>query len=813
MDPSSPAADPKPLLAAANSASEKVAALHIVFLAVCAYVLVIVFGTTDTDLLIGKGVKLPVVDVEVPIVGFYILAPYLLVLVHFNLLLCLQLLSRKLYAFDEAARGSGTGELYEQLNIFPYNYYLIGRPNRLVRGFLALAVTITILFLPLAALLTLQARFLAYQNEAVTWAQRVATWLDVALVVVLWPVIMDRRDSWSGYFSSVCRHARLHWISWLWGLAGLVIVVALLETRISVSPVSILAPGLTPLASVVAKVAKLWIVKLLAVWLFLTIVTPVLRYGVRRLRPASDVESPPELLLGVPGLLTIVLIGLPIPLLLVANGERIDRPNAVATELLTSLRSLDVHEKVLLAKPPSPETLADLRSEDPARRQAALRSVQRLDLQNRSLRRANLAHALLPRADLRGAQLQGAFLLGAQLQGVDLTGAILQDVAFVETQLQGANFTKARFLRTAFVETWLDGAQFKETDLRGAIFSEVQLQGADLSGAQLTNANLSETALRGANLSRAQLSGATLSRVFLEGVNLSSAQLQGANLSWAHLEGADLSSAKLAGARLSEADLQAATLSQAELLGADLSGARLQGADLSVAELTAADLSRAQLQGANLSYARLEGANLSGALLQGTNLSNAWLTATSLKGAVLYTEWRTAWPVDARGLKWQPIEAKELAMLREEQARLPWRRKDDLARYGAAIEKAAGPRVKPPEIESCLRDSNTQVPCKESLSTAQFRASLLQRLEALACQSPEIARGVFRRFEPPTEVGDGSPTQDLALRLQTIVTKPPADNSCPGLAGLARKDKDLLAGLAARDKAPIEGASKTTAPR
>jgi hypothetical protein len=66
---------------------------------------VIVFSTTDLDLLIGKGIKLPVVDVEVPIVGFYAALPYLLVLVHFHLLLQLQLLSRKLYAFDRAASG------------------------------------------------------------------------------------------------------------------------------------------------------------------------------------------------------------------------------------------------------------------------------------------------------------------------------------------------------------------------------------------------------------------------------------------------------------------------------------------------------------------------------------------------------------------------------------------------------------------------------------------------------------------------------------------------------------------------------------
>ena len=177
---SSSAADPKALLAAANSASEKVAALHIVFLAICSYVLVIVFGTTDMDLLVGKGVKLPVVDVEVPIVGFYVLAPYLLVLVHFNLLLSLQLLSRKLYAFDDAAQKHEGGGLHDQLNIFPYNHYLIGRPSRLLRNFLALVITITMLLLPLASLLTLEARFLAYQSEPVTWAQRAAIWLDVA---------------------------------------------------------------------------------------------------------------------------------------------------------------------------------------------------------------------------------------------------------------------------------------------------------------------------------------------------------------------------------------------------------------------------------------------------------------------------------------------------------------------------------------------------------------------------------------------------------------------------------------------------------
>ena len=74
--PPEPVTDAKALLDAANRASEKVAALHIAFLAVCTYVVVIVFSTTDMDLLIGKGIKLPVVAVDVPILGFYATAPY-----------------------------------------------------------------------------------------------------------------------------------------------------------------------------------------------------------------------------------------------------------------------------------------------------------------------------------------------------------------------------------------------------------------------------------------------------------------------------------------------------------------------------------------------------------------------------------------------------------------------------------------------------------------------------------------------------------------------------------------------------------------
>jgi hypothetical protein len=45
------------LLDSANTASEQLKVLHLAFMAVCAYVLVIVCVTTDLDLLVGTGTK------------------------------------------------------------------------------------------------------------------------------------------------------------------------------------------------------------------------------------------------------------------------------------------------------------------------------------------------------------------------------------------------------------------------------------------------------------------------------------------------------------------------------------------------------------------------------------------------------------------------------------------------------------------------------------------------------------------------------------------------------------------------------------
>jgi uncharacterized protein YjbI with pentapeptide repeats len=216
--------------------------------------------------------------------------------------------------------------------------------------------------------------------------------------------------------------------------------------------------------------------------------------------------------------MTILMLGLPLPLVVVADGETLDRPRAVGTLLLKSLRHLDLHEKLLLAKPARPESIADLRGADPAKREAALRSIEHLDLQGRNFRRANLSRALMPMADLRGVQLQGADLSFAQLQGARLSAAQLQGANLWRAQLQGANLWLAQ----------LQGAKLWEAQLQGADLSGAYLQGADFLLAQLQGAGMRAANVRGANFRAAQLQGADLSEAQLNGANFLAARLQGA---------------------------------------------------------------------------------------------------------------------------------------------------------------------------------------------------------------------------------------------------------------------------------------------
>ncbi len=163
----------------ADDAARLVRTVYFAFLLVGAYIAVTIGSTTDLQLLKDSPVTLPVLNVGLPIVGFYLLVPWLLLLLHFNLLLQLYLLSRKLHLVDGAiATLEDEREREEQrvlLFAFPFSQMLIGRQRgRVVRLLLAAFVWTTMIVLPLALLVWAQIAFLPYHDETITWAQRAA---------------------------------------------------------------------------------------------------------------------------------------------------------------------------------------------------------------------------------------------------------------------------------------------------------------------------------------------------------------------------------------------------------------------------------------------------------------------------------------------------------------------------------------------------------------------------------------------------------------------------------------------------------------
>jgi uncharacterized protein YjbI with pentapeptide repeats len=419
--------------------------------------------------------------------------------------------------------------------------------------------------------LAAQIRFLPFHDEAITWSQRLAVWIDAVMLVALWPLIaspQDRAGEWwqnfafklFGYWPALLRYV---------GELGWNRLVQAIQARwptrhlreVTLQPVQ--QSGTEPKGMIVLMVSVPLVVLLSLVAVIPGRMTVQAYYSPAK-SDAQNGSSEQEseyfedwLIRRVPETWLSVAVHKQ-GTIFCTSLEQAEKTTASILQVMLGpcswfdlsffSRNLNLREKRLVPKEVSLSLLTRATDPDKSIRDAALKEFDGLNLQQRDLRFANLQGAQLPKADIRHVQLQGAVLLRAKLQGV---------AGWDKTQLQGAI---------------LGGTQ-----LQSAVLGEADLQGADLRGADL----------RGADLSWA---------------SLQSADLRGANL-----QGVDLRGAKLQGADLRGAKLQGATLRKANLQGTDLVYAELQGADLVLAELQGAELRETQLQGSDWSAANLDG--------------------------------------------------------------------------------------------------------------------------------------------------------------------------------------------------------------
>jgi uncharacterized protein YjbI with pentapeptide repeats len=186
-------------------------------------------------------------------------------------------------------------------------------------------------------------------------------------------------------------------------------------------------------------------------------------------------------------------------------------------------------------------------------------SLQGAQFVGTELAGANFSLVRLPDGKFEATHLEGANFEAARLQDVNFKAAELQKAHFLKAELHGADFKEAHLEGSNFTLAHFHGARMRGLRLPGAIFTEAELQGAHFEGADIVGANFALAMLQGADFEAARLQGA----------DFVTAHLQGADFQSAELQGADLSSSYLQGANFETAHLQGTTFSRAKVHGAD----------------------------------------------------------------------------------------------------------------------------------------------------------------------------------------------------------------------------------------------------
>jgi Pentapeptide repeats (8 copies) len=453
----------KGFLDEANAASDPAWTAWLAFLLLLTYVVVTLASVSHKDLLLNSPVRLPIINADIPLVGFFQYAPAMLLLVYLSLLVQHVILARKYRRFTDAIvphelkTGTENPER-ERVHSYVFSQILAGpRPHRITKLMMQLIVYVTFAVLPILTLLYFQIKFLPYHEVWITYWHRFAVIVGFAMLILLTPIMQHAppKRKWD---------IRIGPEAESWEASGRQVLMILL-----------LLPVVLGFSWLIATVPGEWIDRRLGF-------VPPVSAGI-------GAEHEAELLN-------------PIVRRLVYDRLPNDDNKGWWRRWFLSYRVLIVEDTDLGVDEPAKLVLRE--------RNFRYALLNRSDLHRADLTWADLRAAQVWRTVVRGklndTQLQGAVLKEAELQGAHLASASLQGADLSLAELQGANLSYAKLQGTN-----LRGAQLQGVDLRYA-----QLEGADLAGAQLQDADLEGAELQGAVLSGAQIWLAKFPRALAE---------------------------------------------------------------------------------------------------------------------------------------------------------------------------------------------------------------------------------------------------------------------------------------------------------
>lgn len=459
-----------------NDSATRVSTIWVSFLIFSLYLLTAATTVTHRQLFLAEPVRLPVLNIDLPLWGFFFLAPILFVILHAYVLIQVILLARTAAAYNEAVErtinlAADSARVRQRLanTLFAQIFADSPREREGWLGRLLLAMAwVTLAIAPVLILVTFQFMFLPYHSHLATWTHRILILIELITFLALWPLALDARRE----------------IKW---------------SKVIRKPVAII-------------VLLLWI----SISLSLASFPGELHVNLATQNAWSSVKCDRWL---------------------VRNLDHLNlrQTNLVDPEKLARIEKLSSERN----RPPNEgERTRDFRGRNFDCAILEGTNLRRADFSNTQIVGANFRHAelegaIFDEAMLRGTNFQSvraqsSSFYNAQLQGAELAYAMLQDALFFGSQLQGADFHAAQLQWATLQNSGLEAALLSEAQLQGANLQGAQLRGANLIGAGLQGASLDGTRLQAANLAAAQLAGAWLERSDLMLANLANLRLWGA---------------------------------------------------------------------------------------------------------------------------------------------------------------------------------------------------------------------------------------------------------------------------------------------
>jgi len=427
--------------------------LLIIFYLSTLYILVSVLNTTDLMLLLPTDTfKMPLIGFELNLVYFYVLAPIILILLHFNILFNYHEHLEKLHHH----KGKFT---LETIDSSMYNYvYVALKDGSKTGSIVRMILWLLIYFFPLLVFVIIFQRFADYHHQMITALHLFILLVDVFLIC---------------YY--VYENAHYHKFTWLSSLFSLLII------SIGILELSYFIIFFYPL--VYAPYKSNLVPKYKEAGLYYQSVCSVHRFFLGSDKD-GDKDCFPRIVVTDKKISNISPSTLYIPRyfakqeitkardrekkLILNYGERINLSNR-------NLRYANLENCIL--------TRADMHGTQ----------LQDARLVKAHLQAVKFDNAKLQDADMREAKLQDAMLLHAKLQKASFIHADM-----TETYFDGSDLSDARMLGANLVQTSFDDSILRDVNFSGATLILVSFYGANLVGATFNKAKVSSISLTGA---------------------------------------------------------------------------------------------------------------------------------------------------------------------------------------------------------------------------------------------------------------------------------------------------------------------------